>query len=125
MLVFGIYVFINLFPIHLTSIHSESGMYGRLHPNRVVIVVGNPERMKRTDHTQQFDAEKIIYHPEYSQLKKINDIGLITIKGEIVENAFAQAVPMMDSQPNTGLECTVLGWGSLLQVSHHNKNNHT
>lgn len=118
------YFFINLSPIHLTSIHSGSGMYGRVHPNHLVIVAGTPQRMKRTDQTQQFDVAKVIYHPEYSNIRIVNDIGLIKLKGEIEENAFAQVVPLMDSQPNAGLECTVLGWGSLINVSHYN-NNHT
>lgn len=129
MLVFDLYVpyFLHTFIPHTFNlyIHSQSGMYGRLHPNHVVIVAGTPQRMKRTDQTQQFDAKKIIFHHEYSPLRAVNDIGLIKIKGQIVENAFAQVVPLTDSQPEAGLQCTVLGWGALLNVSYHNNNHHT
>ncbi|KAL7739148.1 hypothetical protein ACLKA6_010372 [Drosophila palustris] len=72
-----------------------------------------PRRLVKTENTQELRVDKLIPHPKYVSL--MNDIGIIKLKDEIrLDDQFASIIPLNDRDP-TGLNCTVIGWGVIIE----------
>ncbi|KAH8358732.1 hypothetical protein KR093_002065, partial [Drosophila rubida] len=86
-------------------------------PSSIRIVAGTPRRLLHTNNTQEMEVEQIIVHPQYySQLVK-NDIALIKLKDELdIDDDFVSVLPLTDEEPTIGQECTIIGWGTILEA---------
>ncbi|KAM8715017.1 hypothetical protein ACLKA7_002120 [Drosophila subpalustris] len=74
-----------------------------------------PRRLVKTENTQELRVDKLIPHPKYVSLNLMNDIGIIKLKDEIrLNDQFASIIPLNDRDP-TGLNCTVIGWGVIIE----------
>ncbi|EDW66454.2 trypsin-3 [Drosophila virilis] len=100
----------------LTAAHCLFSGRNRLRPNKVKVVAGTPRRLIKTSSTQEFNVEKVKPHPQYSASRLTNDIGVLRLKSEVIPDGnFVAIIPLADNDPPAGLECTVVGWGTVIQ----------
>ncbi|XP_030378272.1 trypsin epsilon [Scaptodrosophila lebanonensis] len=100
----------------LTAAHCLYVGATKLRPSKIKIVSGTPRRLVRTAHTQVAVVDKVRPHPKYSARRLTNDIGIIKLKDELkIEKKFTEIISLADSPPEAGLQCTVCGWGTVIQ----------
>ena len=68
----------------------------------------------------------IVVHPAFELIENKNDIGLVIVRRRIREfKDFVQRIPVTNILPYSGLQCTALGWGRVLQVFNTKNTFHT
>ncbi|KAH8415341.1 hypothetical protein KR222_004843, partial [Zaprionus bogoriensis] len=99
----------------LSAAHCFYKYVGKLQARKMQVIAGTPRRLVRTANTQELSVQKIKTHPKYKQTSLAHDVALLILKDEITLNDFANVIPLMDEDPQAGLRCTVVGWGSIIQ----------
>ncbi|XP_064540248.1 trypsin-3 [Drosophila montana] len=100
----------------LTAAHCLFSGRSKLRPGKVKVIAGTPRRLIKTSSTQEFSVEKVKPHPQYSSTRLTNDVGVLRLKSEVRQDgSFVAIIPLADQVPLAGLECTVVGWGTVIQ----------
>ncbi|KAH8270479.1 hypothetical protein KR018_010585, partial [Drosophila ironensis] len=86
-----------------------------IRPSVLHIVAGTPRRLVKTSTTQEIEAHRIVVHPRYGLLKSnMFDLGIVKLSKDLDFGGDADAIPIADVEPEAGLECIVMGWGTTL-----------
>ncbi|XP_078723606.1 uncharacterized protein LOC144941055 [Lampetra fluviatilis] len=65
---------------------------------------------------QKIQASKVISHPQFNSVTYDNDIMLIKLSTPATLNQYAQAIPLPSSCVDTGVMCTISGWGETYTI---------
>ncbi|XP_078723605.1 trypsin-like [Lampetra fluviatilis] len=60
---------------------------------------------------QKIQASQVIRHPQFNSFTYDNDIMLIKLSSPVTLNQYAQVIPLPSSCVDTGVTCTISGWG--------------
>nr|XP_032821700.1 trypsin-like [Petromyzon marinus] len=79
--------------------------------SRISVRIGEHNIFVNEGTEQQIQASKAIQHPQYNSWTIDNDIMLIKLSSPATLNQYAQAIALPSSCVNTGVMCTISGWG--------------
>ncbi|KAH8335116.1 hypothetical protein KR074_009695, partial [Drosophila pseudoananassae] len=96
----------------LTAAHCVFEDNVRLKASQISVVAGTPKRLVKTDSTQIMKVKSLKVHPKYSPL--VNDLTLLILEKELSMGDFTDTIPITNHTPEAGLNCTIVGWGSIL-----------
>ncbi|XP_061423593.1 trypsin-like [Lethenteron reissneri] len=80
-------------------------------PSRICVRIGEHNIFVSEGNEQWIQASKAIRHPRYRSASTDNDIMLIKLSTPATLNQYAQAIPLPSSCVDTGVTCTISGWG--------------
>ncbi|XP_061423529.1 trypsin-2-like [Lethenteron reissneri] len=79
--------------------------------SRISVRIGEHNIFVTEGTEQRIQASKAIQHPQYNSWNIDNDIMLIKLSSPATLNQYAQPIALPSSCVNTGVMCTISGWG--------------
>ncbi|KAH8270478.1 hypothetical protein KR018_010584, partial [Drosophila ironensis] len=99
----------------LTAAHCLVNERYKLRANVFNVVAGTPRRLVKTSASQIIKAKRVLVHPMYGKKRNHQyDLGILKLSKNLIFGNAADAIAIADHAPVTGLECTVIGWGTVL-----------
>ncbi|EDV91725.1 GH24443 [Drosophila grimshawi] len=100
----------------LTAAHCLFIGRSKIQARKLKVVAGAPRRLLQTVSTQEMKVEKVKPHSKFSSTRLVNDIGIVKLKdGVQTDETFVAIIPLTDRDPQPGKQCTVVGWGTVIQ----------
>ncbi|KAH8366613.1 hypothetical protein KR084_006916 [Drosophila pseudotakahashii] len=101
----------------LTAAHCLFSGKRKLMPKKITVIAGTPKRLVKCGSTQSVIAKKLVPHPKYKKGKSQKyDIGIVLIKEDITLGSSADSIALYHKAPVAGVQCTIVGWGTVIQV---------
>ncbi|KAH8245143.1 hypothetical protein KR032_005398 [Drosophila birchii] len=100
----------------LTAAHCLFSRGMVLSPRNIRVYAGTPRRLEPAETTQEMRAKRIIPHPRYRPGRHNHDLGVIRLRTNFMINEHVAIIPLNDQPTTAGLQCTVVGWGTVVQV---------
>lgn len=112
------YIFHNLFLLFYIEFSRRTGKL--LNADYITVVAGTPNRLEEVSTTQISKANKLIPHPDYNQdLGNQCDVGLVFLSTDFSLGPHVAVISLARRHPVINLDCTVVGWGNIIQVRYH------
>ncbi|KAH8419649.1 hypothetical protein KR009_000235, partial [Drosophila setifemur] len=99
----------------LSAAHCFYDRLRKTKPKSMRVVAGTPKRLVKTDSTQTYKVRRLLGHPNYRTKGHKYDVGLVILDDEVLPTAAIAIIPLANSEPEAGMKCTVLGWGTIIQ----------
>ncbi|KAH8318564.1 hypothetical protein KR067_011588, partial [Drosophila pandora] len=100
----------------LTAAHCLFNDLRKLKASEILVVAGTPKRLVKTDSTQSMKVKRIRAHPKYKPLRSHKyDLGIVIMEKDLSIGNTVGTIPIAKEKPEAGLNCTVVGWGTILQ----------
>ncbi|KAH8385778.1 hypothetical protein KR200_006040 [Drosophila serrata] len=80
------------------------------------VFAGTPRRLEEASTTQELRVKKVLPHPKYRPGKYRHDLGVLQLRDEVSPTEAAAIIPLADKATTPGQLCTVVGWGTVVQV---------
>lgn len=88
-----------------------------MRPSEVRIIAGTSRRLVKSDSTQELLTHKVMTHPKFNYDTLKNDVAVLLLKTQLkIDGITVDVIPMANKKPTIGAKCTVIGWGTVIQV---------
>ncbi|KAH8274283.1 hypothetical protein KR026_003209, partial [Drosophila bipectinata] len=100
----------------LTAAHCLYNAHKKLKAKHLSVVAGTPKRLVRVETTQSINVKRFKVHPKYKQQRSHkNDLAVLILEKDLSIGESAATITVPQSKPQAGQNCTVVGWGTVLQ----------
>ncbi|KAH8313386.1 hypothetical protein KR067_005147, partial [Drosophila pandora] len=81
-------------------------------PGDLKVVGGTPKRLLMTTYTTNVKVKQFFIHPDYRG--RNHDLALLLLEWELTLTSNVAVVQVTRNPPHDGMECTVVGWGAVV-----------
>ncbi|KAH8325317.1 hypothetical protein KR067_009191, partial [Drosophila pandora] len=100
----------------LTAAHCVYELNQKIKAWRLSVVAGTPKRLVMINTTQIVRVKRIRVHPRFKKRTLRNDLAILIMEEELSMGDSTDTISIANKKPVAGLNCTVIGWGTLLEL---------